>query len=198
MKDIRLSMIVLALAFLAGAIGGNLTAMLLTGGDELTEYIGGFWDGMNAGTLYAAFAGTLLAGMAIPLLIFLSGFSSLGVALIPVCVAFKGFTFSYAVSAMLRFFGPNGFLLTVCALGVTNLIYIPCMLMSALFAFRTSLVMASVFFGKNKQIKAAACGPVYFIPFAVCFAVILGLAAYQAFLQPMLLSAAAGTGFIQR
>ena|GEM_PF-2486339 len=193
MREIRLSILVLSLAFLAGSIGGNLAAMLLADGQSLADYAQTFLDGAESGALDAAAAGALAAGLALPMIVFLSGFSSIGVAIIPACIAFKGFTFSYAVSAMFRSFGPDGAIFTFCALGTVSLLYVPCLLFSALFAFRSSAVLASVFFGKSQQSGTGRIAPIYYIQFAVSTAVISALAVYQAFLQPRLLEWAASS-----
>ena len=107
-----------------------------------------------------------------PILIFIFGFSALGVVLIPLLCVIEGFFLSFAVTSFVASMGRNGVLLAMAALGVRCLFTLPCILFLAIQAVRAARQLGKVgAFGYRKN--RAIFEPAYFLRFGVCMLILL-------------------------
>lgn len=74
-----------------------------------------------------------------PLLVFLLGFSAVGIVLIPAVCMSQGFFLSFSVQCFAKAFGKRGVALALSALGVRCLFTVPCTLFLALWAVADSI-----------------------------------------------------------
>ena len=99
----------------------------------------------------ASFVSLLSAYYRYPVLIYLLGFTAIGVALIPaVCMA-QGFFLSFSIQCFAKAFGKSGVTLALSALGVRCLFTVPCTLFFAMCAASRSLQRLSDNKGLRKQ-----------------------------------------------
>ncbi len=182
----QISLIVLAVFFLVGAIVGCIMAVVVVDPTEITDFFSMFWDSAQTVTLQNSFVGVLIGNLLLPTIIFVLGFCVLGAIAIPVCVGVKGFTITFAVTAIMRAFGTKGVWLALSSIGISSLLYIPCLLLVALFAFRASLLLTAACLGSGS--KQPLYGAPYFVQFAMCLLVFTAVSAFNTYLQPALLS----------
>ena len=97
----------------------------------------------------ASFISLLSAYYRYPVVIFLLGFTAIGVALIPVVCMAQGFFLSFAIQCFTKAFGKSGVTLALSALGVRCLFTIPCTLFLAICAAASSLQRL----GDNKGLR---------------------------------------------
>ena len=74
---------------------------------------------------WAGFIHTLWYFARFPLLLLLAGFSALGVIAIPAALLWKGFSFSFAVSALVLLYGWPGLLAAAVFFGLADFVLIP-------------------------------------------------------------------------
>ncbi len=119
---------ILGIAFLMGALLGMLAASLI--GEESCDNLEQFfvsYTELSPGQAYtwAGFFQTLWYFVRFPLLILLAGFSALGVFVIPVAILLKGFSFSFAVSALVLLYGFPGLIAAAVFFGLADLFLVP-------------------------------------------------------------------------
>jgi hypothetical protein len=166
------SLAFIAVAFLLGAAAGSLIAMTVADGSELTAFFENMVEGAKDGVLRNSFWRVLLPNLLWPGLIILFSFSRIGLVGIPMCVFAKGFLVSYSVSAIFRALGLDGIWLALTAMGIPNFIYIPALVIVSVVCLR---------FASGE--RSTNISPYFH---AVMFCVFIGLAAFQAYLQPMI------------
>lgn len=168
------SLALISVCFLLGAAAGSLVAMTVADSGELITFFGDMVEGAKQGALQNSFWRVLLPNLLWPALILLFSFSPFGIAGIPVCVLAKGFLISYSVSAIFRAFGFDGIWLALISVGLPNLIYVPVIVIASMLGLRVASGI--------QQARAVS----YF--HAATLSVFVGLAAFQAFLQPRLVT----------
>lgn len=103
--------LVLGSAFVLGALLGLLAASMIgqESCDNLEQFFRSYTE-LTPGRTYtwSGFLQTLWYFIRFPLLLLLAGFSALGVFIIPVALSLKGFSFSFAVSALVLLYGLPG------------------------------------------------------------------------------------------
>jgi hypothetical protein len=117
--------ILLALFFIAGGILGCMTAARVGGGanDSLAVYIKGYLAAGAAGEVSAPSLFSLIwDGFRYALIAALFGFTSLGVILMPLLMAVRGFFLSFALASFVRMFGGGGLLLAMGVFGFSCLL----------------------------------------------------------------------------
>jgi len=97
-------------------------------------------------------------------------FSPIGLVGIPACIFAKGFLVSYSVSAIFRALGLDGIWLALTAIGFPNFVYIPALVIVSILGLRLA-----------SGDRSSRTSPYFH---AVIFCVFVGLAAFQAYLQP--------------
>ena len=122
--------LLLALLFLAGALAGHLYAGIC--GEEaqgaLDQYLTDYCAVYDTGSAAASLLSCVVMYFGYGLALFLLGFSSAGVALIPALSGLFGFLTMYTVSCFVRCYGRSGVLLAMGVLLVRLVFTLPCFL----------------------------------------------------------------------
>lgn len=192
--DSTLRLMLLAAAFLAGALGGHLYAGAC--GAETWDTLGRYLQDYcrlygaermevslaSSGVMYFAYAGLLL----------LLGFSAAGVVLIPVLSGAFGFFTMYTVSCFVRCYGRAGAGLALCAMVVRLVFTLPCFFVLAGEAWPLSMELFSLSLGRGKRSGPVSYGSRYFLTFLLC-AVVLALGVFcERMVTPLLFRLALG------
>lgn len=128
-RDVHVqALLVLGTAFAAGAVLGLLAATLV--GEESCERLERFIRSYvqltpDAPFTWGGYLRTLWYYVRLPLLMLLTGFSALGVLAIPGTLLWKGFSFSFAVSALVLLYGLPGLAVAAVCFGLADLVFIP-------------------------------------------------------------------------
>lgn len=111
-----------------GALLGLLAASVIgeESCDNLEQFFRSYTE-LTPGRTYtwSGFLQTLWYFVRLPLLLLLAGFSALGVFVIPVALSMKGFSFSFAVSALVLLYGLPGLIAAAVFFGLADLVFIP-------------------------------------------------------------------------
>ena len=165
--------LLLALLFLAGALAGHLYAG--TCGEEaqgaLDQYLTDYCAVMYFGY-----------GLAL----FLLGFSSAGVALIPALSGLFGFLTMYTVSCFVRCYGRSGVLLAMGVLLVRLVFTLPCFLALAGAAWPLSIELFTLSFGRGKRSAPVLYGSRYFLLFVLCAVILAAGVCCERLITPLL------------
>ena len=120
--------LVLGSAFVLGALLGLLAASMIgqESCDNLEQFFRSYTE-LTPGRTYtwSGFLQTLWYFIRFPLLLLLAGFSALGVFIIPIALSLKGFSFSFAVSALVLLYGLPGLIAAAVFFGLADLVLIP-------------------------------------------------------------------------
>lgn len=186
--------LLLALFFLTGAMMGHLYAGAC--GEEahtaLEEYLRDYCAVYDAGGVAVSMASCIAIYFGYVLLVFLLGFSSAGVALIPALTGLFGFLSMYTVSCFVRCYGRSGVLLALGVLAVRLIFTLPCFLALAGEAWPLSIELFSLSFGRGKRSAPVLYSGRYFILFVVCVAILTVGVCCERFLTPLLFRLALG------
>lgn len=154
-------LLALALFFFFGILLGQVVLSRVPDatGAELERYLSDFvrldgGDRRGAGAVLSA----LVLYLRYPLLAFLLGFSSIGVALLPCTALAFGFFLSFSVCCFTAAFGSGGVLLALAVSGIRCLVTLPCFFLLAVPSLETSAALARASFGRGRRPVAAAYG----------------------------------------
>ena len=122
-----LRLILLALFFLAGVLLGQVLAGRVPAetGEELRRYLESYLR-LGAEPSPRTAASAVVIYFRYPLLAFLLGFASIGVALLPLLTAAFGLFLSFSVCCFTATFGGEGVLLALAVFGLRCLTTAPC------------------------------------------------------------------------
>lgn len=187
-------LLLLALAFLAGALGGHLYAGSC--GEEaweaLGQYLGDYCRLYDGGGIEISLLSCVVMYFGYAVLLFLLGFSAAGVVLIPALSGVFGFFTMYTVSCFVRCYGRAGAALALGAMVVRLVFTLPCFFLLAEAAWPLSTELFALSFGRGKRSSPVLYGSRYFLWFVLC-AVILALGVFcERLLTPLLFRLALG------
>ena len=187
-------LLLLALAFLAGALGGHLYAGSC--GEEaweaLGQYLGDYCRLYDGGGVEISLLSCVVMYFGYAVLLFLLGFSAAGVVLIPALSGVFGFFTMYTVSCFVRCYGRAGAALALGAMVVRLVFTLPCFFLLAEAAWPLSTELFALSFGRGKRSSPVLYGSRYFLWFVLC-AVILALGVFcERLLTPLLFRLALG------
>lgn len=187
-------LLLLALAFLAGALGGHLYAGSC--GEEaweaLGQYLGDYCRLYDGGGMEISLLSCVVMYFGYAVLLFLLGFSAAGVVLIPTLSGVFGFFTMYTVSCFVRCYGRAGAALALGAMVVRLVFTLPCFFLLAEAAWPLSTELFALSFGRGKRSSPVLYGSRYFLWFVLC-AVILALGVFcERLLTPLLFRLALG------
>ena len=187
-------LLLLALAFLAGALGGHLYAGSC--GEEaweaLGQYLGDYCRLYDGGGVEISLLSCVVMYFGYAVLLFLLGFSAAGVVLIPALSGVFGFFTMYTVSCFFRCYGRAGAALALGAMVVRLVFTLPCFFLLAEAAWPLSTELFALSFGRGKRSSPVLYGSRYFLWFVLC-AVILALGVFcERLLTPLLFRLALG------
>lgn len=124
-----------------------------------------------------------------PLIIFLLGFTILGMFIIPLVVFFKGFFLSFSISSIFKFSAHNCFRFAFATFGMQVLISVPCILFLSAISFEFSKNFTGPFSSKTKQITPVRMSLLqYFIIFLFLLFILLIFSFLDTLITPKLIS----------
>jgi len=180
--------LLLALFFLAGALAGHLYAG--TCGEEaqgaLDQYLTDYCAVYDTGSAAASLLSCVVMYFGYGLALFLLGFSSAGVALIPALSGLFGFLTMYTVSCFVRCYGRSGVLLAMGVLLVRLVFTLPCFLALAGAAWPLSIELFTLSFGRGKRSAPVLYGSRYFLLFVLCAVILAAGVCCERLITPLL------------
>ena len=180
--------LLLALLFLAGALAGHLYAG--TCGEEaqgaLDQYLTDYCAVYDTGSAAASLLSCVVMYFGYGLALFLLGFSSAGVALIPALPGLFGFLTMYTVSCFVRCYGRSGVLLAMGVLLVRLVFTLPCFLALAGAAWPLSIELFTLSFGRGKRSAPVLYGSRYFLLFVLCAVILAAGVCCERLITPLL------------
>lgn len=189
--------LLLALLFLAGALAGHLYAG--TCGEEaqgaLDQYLTDYCAVYDTGSAAASLLSCVVMYFGYGLALFLLGFSSAGVALIPALSGLFGFLTMYTVSCFVRCYGRSGVLLAMGVLLVRLVFTLPCFLALAGAAWPLSIELFTLSFGRGKRSAPVLYGSRYFLLFVLCAVILAVGVCCERLVTPLLFRLAMGEVF---
>lgn len=186
--------LLLGLFFLTGALIGHLYAGSC-GGDAqaaLDQYLIDYCIVYDAGGVAPPLLICVLLYFGYAALLFLLGFSSAGMALIPALSGLFGFFTMYTISCFVRCYGRAGVLLSMGALLIRLLFTLPCFLALAGEAWPLSIELFALSFGRGKRSAPVLYGSRYFLLFLLCAAILAAGVCCERLLTPLLFRLAMG------
>ena len=190
-EKISLTMLGLfSLCFLLGLYLGRVVSVrrIAEVSPELKQYLSGYVEAAPSFSWSAEqLFRSLLVYFRYPLLVFLLGFASFGVVMIPVSAVALAFSFSYAVCCFSSAFPTKGAAVALAVFGLRYLLTLPCFLLLAEQAFRSSSELVGYTLGYAGRRGAELYGWQYFARFAAVMAVLLCGALLDLWLTPWLL-----------
>lgn len=190
----RAGLAVCAVFLLTGILLGNAAATRCAAdaGDELRRYLASFLALRTEGLPSArTVCGTLWCFLRAPAAVFLLGFASLGIVLIPCVCALQGFLFSFSLVSFAAALGHGGFFALAVLFAARCLVVLPCTLLLSGTAMETSCALAALSLGSGKRARPVERGRRGVLRFGkVCVCLLLGAAAelwLAARLLPLLL-----------
>lgn len=173
---------VLGVCFAAGVIGGFLFSCWGQEDTRLLEYLSRYLRAVGQGS--GVEPPLLLCAWELarwPLAAFLLGSTALGVLGLPVLLGIRGFLLTFAASTFIRLFGLPGLAASLAAFGVTALVEVPVLFVTASDALRQSLGRLSGERAPTWGQRAQALAP--------CAGLLVLAVALQQTLMPALLAA---------
>ena len=148
------SFLLLGAVFVLGACLGMAAAWLI--GAENCGNLKAFFSQYTQVTpdsayTWSNFFRTLWYFLRLPLLLFLVGFSALGVFVIPSAMLWKGFSFAFAISTLVLLYGSSGLLAATIFFGAAELFFIPILFLVAAWSIE---VASGIAFGRSKSAGA--------------------------------------------
>ena len=187
-------LLLLALAFLGGALAGPLYAGSCgqEAWEALGQYLGDYCRLYDGGGIEISLLSCVVMYFGYAVLLFLLGFSAAGVVLIPALSGMFGFFTMYTVSCFVRCYGRAGAALALGAMVVRLVFTLPCFFLLAGAAWPLSTELFSLSFGRGKRSSPVLYGSRYFLWFVLC-GVVLALGVFcERMLTPLLFRLALG------
>ena len=188
-----LSLAVVSAAFALGALAGMLVASQVGGGgqESLSAYLEHYLAAAQAGAAVPPRLSVILwQTLRWPLLVFLLGFTALGVAGIPILFAVRGFLLSFAVSSFVLMFGGAGAILAFFAFGFSGMLSVPALFVLGVQGFSSGqeLALRALSGGKGARVRGRA----YWARSGLCAAALALSMLLEWWAVPALLGSVAG------
>lgn len=149
--------------------GISLGALAVNNLDEVTKtdartYLQGFLDLTSQNQLQSEsiLKQSIKLNLYFSLVLFFSGLVYIGIIIIPVLVAFRGFCIGFSIAFLIESIGGNGFLLSLSSVLPQNLIYVPVMIVMGVIGLNYSMWAL-----RGKYFKKAAAVPRLFATYAL-------------------------------
>ena len=183
-----LRLILLALFFLAGVLLGQVLACRVPAetGEELRRYLESYLR-LGAEPSPRTAASAVVIYFRYPLLAFLLGFASIGVALLPLLTAAFGLLLSFSVCCFTATFGGEGVLLALAVFGLRCLTTAPCYFLLAVPSWETAAGLAAVSFGSGRRTAPVVYGRACWKRLGICCLVLAAGVCGELTLSPWLL-----------
>ena len=185
-------LLICGVLFLVGCIAGTFSSGFVNDTGQLdrilTEYISFY---INDSPVNLDFISAAFDAFKYPLAALFFGLSVLGVLLVPVLSAVRGFMLSYSISAIVRLLGGKGVWLALSVFGIRTLITIPCFFILNVYAYSCSSYIFRQSFSKNMKITASPFNRRAVIVCVICLLVLFASALIDTYLSPLLIGFAA-------
>ena len=184
-------MLALAAFFLLGAVLGGMVAARGASamGGELRRYLEGYLAlRIEGAPSSAAVWQTMLCFFRASVAVFLLGFASVGVALIPAVCAAQGFLYAYSLLCFASGLGQDGFFLLPILFALRLMLVLPCTLLLGSAAWETSRGLAALSVGGGKRAKGVTYGKRYWSRFGIACVCLFFGAALELWFIPRILS----------
>lgn len=183
-----LRLILLALFFLAGVLLGQVLVGRVPAetGEELRRYLESYLR-LGAEPSPRTAASAVVIYFRYPLLAFLLGFASIGVALLPLLTAAFGLFLSFSVCCFTATFGGEGVLLALAVFGLRCLTTAPCYFLLAVPSWETAAGLAAVSFGSGRRTAPVVYGRACWKRLGICCLVLTAGVCGELTLSPWLL-----------
>ena len=181
----------LSVCFLLGVgLGGVVSSGCAeTMGGELRRYLGDYLALRADSVLSAAVVWrTAVCFFRASAAVFLLGFASIGVALIPAVCAAQGFLYAYSLFCFASGLGRDGFFLLPALFAVRLLVVLPCTLTLGGAAWEKARALAALSVGSGKRVKPVAYGRAYWARFGISCVCLLAGTALELWLVPHILA----------
>ena len=194
---LRVSLPLAALAAFTvfGVIFGYVLALRASrcAGGELARYFAAFFSlGAQESFSARALCETLVCYFRAPVIVFLLGFASVGVALIPAVCAMQGFLLSFSLFSFSLALGRGDFPLLLALFALRLLVLLPCTLTLGAAAMEKARALLLLSLGGGgKRARAVTYGGAYWYRFGVCCVCLLLAALIELWLVPQFLLLAA-------
>ena len=147
----RILISLICFMLMVGMVAGSLAASRVDTqtGSEIYSLLSAYKHGLQSGiaaevSLWQA----LLNAWLFPLLAFLSGFTLLGVVLLPLLLAARGFMISFVFTSFISAFGPGGIWLALGEMGFQCLLSVPCLLLLSVYSGHSALRLLGLSTGR--------------------------------------------------
>ena len=191
--DMRLPLVVLTGCFLAGGLAGLLLSGRSGSAENavLAELLRTFLENAAEQPPQAPPVPVLLwESVRWHMLVFVLGFTSLGLLFLPAVFAVRGFLLAFAIGAFVHLFGGAGAVLAMAVFGVTGAVSLPALFVLGVQGMGASRALASRFLGESR--RTLPYGRTYFLRCAVCAGALCVCMLLEATAVPKLVSGAAG------
>lgn len=157
-----------AFFFLGGLLGCALAARVGGGGsDSLALYLERFVAAAGEQTVSAPPLFSLVwETVRWPLLVFVLGFTTLGVLGIPIVFFIRGFLLAFSIASFVRMFGGAGGLLAFFVFGVSGCVALPVLFILGVQGLLASRYLATRFLGEGR--RSPPYGQSYFLRCGLC------------------------------
>ncbi len=183
--------LLLALFLVSGVIAGYLLSgrCAASSSEELRRYFDGYLSltvrqGLTGETVFRM----LVCYLRAPLLAFLLGFASIGVAALPLLLAAQGFVLSFSLFSFAIAMGRESFVLLIAVFAIRLLFVLPCTFLLSSAAIEKAYALAAFTLGGGKRVRPVAYSAAYWYRFAVCCVCLLIGCVLELWLVPMLLA----------
>ena len=155
-------------------LGISLGALAVNNIDEVAKtdaitYLEGFLDLTNQNQLQseAILKQSIKYNLYYAMILFFSGVVYIGILIIPILVAFRGFCIGFSIAFLTKNVGSNGFLLSLGSVLPQNLIFVPVIIVMGVTGFNYSLWAL-----RYKYFKKSAVVPRIFAAYALSMLVL--------------------------
>ena len=188
----RSGLLCCGVAFICGSVAGAAAAGFVDEGTKLGDYFSAFLSFFLTGAnTRPDFFGALLDVFKYNLIAIALGFSILGIFLIPVLTAVRGFFLCFSISTIIRVVGTKGIGLTLAIFGANTLITIPCFFVLSVYSFTVSSFILRLSVLKNQKPAASPFNSRFLVHCGICLTVLIVSALIECYVTPRLISFAA-------
>jgi len=188
----RLGLMICGILFMCGCVAGTVTAGLVNDGTRLNEFFSSFMSFFLTGNASRQnLMSAVLDAFKYCLVAVALGFSIVGVFLIPLLSAVRGFFLCFSVAMVVRVLGENGVALALAIFGIGTMITIPCFFILSVDAFYASAYIFRLTTQRTQKFTAVPFNSRYFIRCGICLLVLMLSALIDVYMTPYLISLAA-------
>lgn len=186
-------LVLLCLLFFAGGIAGCLFAGLgdQSGAQDLRDYLVDYLSLVREGRMPCVFWTAVWDELRCLLLVLLLGLAAVGVAVIPLVLAVRGFFFTFCVGCFCRVFGMAGLVPGLVLFGLPALLWGPALFLAAFQGVGSSQVLIRRVMGESRC--ALPFSTRYWLRVWLSVLLVLACAGVEYAVVPVLLRAAART-----